>query len=130
MLWLLAAGNRRRFTGRLLVRLKQGVSMAVVGEKAKTRSLKLVSSQEIGTGVLKGLEKADGVVFERLGVVVINEGAAEKVKRLLTLRDSPFVSAEPERYLYKQARSLKNSAAATWGSRRSMCGTAAIRERV
>jgi subtilisin family serine protease len=89
--------------------------MAVVGQKAKTRSLTLVSSQEIGAGVLKGLEKADGVVFERLGVVVINEVAAEKVRRLLTLRDSPFVSAEPERYLYKQARSLKNNAAATWG---------------
>ena len=111
------AGGRRRFTGRILVRLKQGVSSAVVEQKAKTRSLKLVSSRDIGSEVLKGLEKVDGVVFERLGVVVVNEGAAEKVKRLLSLRDSPFVSSEPERCLYKQAgaRSLKNSAAATWG---------------
>jgi len=108
---------RRRFTGRLLVRLKPGLSKAVLGQKAKTRSLKLVSLQESGSELAKLLEQADGVVFERLGVAVFNERAAGKVRQLLALRDSPFLSSEPERCLYKQAgaRSLKNSATATWG---------------
>ena len=111
------AAVRQRFTGRLLVRLKPGLSKAALGQKVKTRSLKLVSSEESGSGIVKLLEQADGVVFERLGVAVINENAAGKVKQLLALRDSPFVSSEPERCLYKQAgaRSLKNSGTATWG---------------
>lgn len=108
---------RRRFTGRILVRLKPGLGKAVLGQKVKTRSLKLVSLQEPGSDILKLLQQADGVIFERLGIAVINENAAGKVRQLLALRDSPFLSSEPERCLYKQAgtRSLKNSTTATWG---------------
>jgi len=114
---VVAGEVRQRFTGRLLVRLKPGWSKAALGQKAKMRSLKLVSLEEPGSDIVKLLEQADGVVFERLGVAVINENAAGKVKQLLALRDSPFVSSEPERCLYKQAgaRSLKNSGTATWG---------------
>lgn len=123
---LSAPDRKRRFTGRLLVRLNPAVPLASIEQKAKARSLRLVSSRDLPAdgGLIKALEKADGILFDRLKIAVIKADGAARVKRLLTLRDSPFLSSEPERYLYKSAGSagakkisspLKNTAAATWG---------------
>jgi len=113
--------NRKKITGRLLVRLNPTVSLATIEKKAKARSLRLVSSRDLPAdgGLSKALEKADGVLFDRLKIILVNAGEAGKIKRLLALRDSPFLSSEPERYLYKTAGAkrpvFKNTATATWG---------------
>ncbi len=118
--------EQKRFTGRLLVRLNPAVSLSTIEQKARTRSLHLLSSRDLLTGstggfLSKALEQADGVLFDRLKIAVVKTSGAARVKRLLALRDSPFLSSEPERYLYQQAgakknsSSFKNTAAATWG---------------
>jgi subtilisin len=113
--------KRRLLTGRLLVRLNPAVSLETIEKKAKARSLRLVSSRDLPAdgGLSKALEKADGILFDRLKMILVNAGEAGKIKRLLALRDSPFLSSEPERYLYKAAGAkrpvFKNTAAATWG---------------
>src|SRR5437588_257140 len=87
--------NRKKITGRLLVRLNPAVSLATIENKAKARSLRLVSSRELPAdgGLSKALEKADGVLFDRLKLILVNAGEAGKIKRLLALRDSPFLSS-------------------------------------
>jgi len=113
--------NRKKITGRLLVRLNPAVSLATIEKKAKARSLRLVNSRDLPAdgGLSKALEKADGVLFDRLKIILVNAGEAGKIRRLLALRDSPFLSSEPERYLYKTAGAkrpvFKNTASATWG---------------
>ena len=113
--------HRKKLTGRLLVRLNPDISIELIEKKAKARSLQLVRLRDLPAdgGLSKALEKADGVLFDRLKIVLVNAGEAGKIKRLLALRDSPFLSSEPERYLYKAAGSkppvFKNTAAATWG---------------
>jgi subtilisin family serine protease len=113
--------EQKRYTSRLLVRLRPDADVKSVEQKLRTRSLRLVSNRDLADGVVAGaLEKADGIVFDRLKIALVNASAAAKVKRMLALRDSPFLSSEPERYLYKQQAGakrgpLKNSAAATWG---------------
>jgi len=113
--------RRPRITGRLLVRLNPNVSIELIEKKAKARSLRLIRLRDLPMdgGLSKALEKADGILFDRLKIVLVNAGEAGKIKRLLALRDSPFLSSEPERYLYKAAGAkpavFKNTAAATWG---------------
>jgi subtilisin len=113
--------GRRRTTGRLLVRLNPGVSLESIEKKAKARSLRLVRLRDLPAdgGLAKALENADGILFERLKMALINAGGADKIRRLQVLRDSPFLSSEPERCLYKAAGVkrpvFKNTAAATWG---------------
>lgn len=118
----LSKAQPKRFTGRLLVRLNPAVPLVAIGHKAKARSLRLVSWRDLPTdgGVSKALESADGILFDRLRIALINASGATQVKRLQALRDSPFLSSEQERYLYKQAgvqrhSPFKNTAAATWG---------------
>ncbi|HEY4290324.1 MAG TPA: S8 family serine peptidase [Puia sp.] len=110
---------RRRTTGRLLVRLNPAASLESIEKKANARSLRLVSLRDLPAGLSKGLENADGILFERLKIALVNPSAAGKIKRLLALRDSPFLSSEPEHCLYKAAGAkrpvFKNTAAATWG---------------
>ena len=86
------ATPRRLLTGRLLVRLNPAVSLETIEKKAKARSLRLVSSRDLPVdgGLSKALEKADGILFARLKIILVNAGEAGKVKRLLALRDSPF----------------------------------------
>jgi subtilisin family serine protease len=114
-------GQRKRWTGRLLVRLNPAVSLESIEKKATARSLRLVNLRDLPAdgGLSKALENADGIVFGRLKIALVNASGAGKIKRLLALRDSPFLSSEPERFLYKQAGAkrpvYKNTAAATWG---------------
>ena len=121
------AVKRKRLTGRLLVRLNPSVPVEVIEKKAKARSLRLVSLRDLPAdgGLSKALEKADGVLFDRLKVVLVNAGEAGKIKRLLALRDSPFLSSEPERYLYKAAGAkrpvFKNTGSRYMGHTGSKC---------
>lgn len=114
-------GQKKKLTGRLLVRLNPTISLESIEKKARARSLRLVSMRDLPAdgGLSKALENADGILFGRLKIALINASGAGKIKRLLALRDSPFLSSEPERYLYKAAGAkrpvFKNTAAATWG---------------
>jgi len=118
--------QRKRFTGRLLVRLNPGVNLTTLERKMKTRSLNFINSRDLSTGkteggLIKALEKVDGILFEKLRIALVNPDSAAGVKRMLSLRNSPFLSSEPERYLYQQqagarrSSAYRNTASTTWG---------------
>jgi subtilisin len=103
----------KRFTGRMLVRLDPKVSIGSVIKEAEEKGLKL--STEGSTG---------GVIFSRLRVALVHEEGIARLQQLQAMRNSPFMSSEPERYLrISQAASkgrgkggsLKDTTAATWG---------------
>lgn len=105
-------------TGRLLVRLDPKASTTSIIQYAKTKGLKLAVMRD------EGAEQSDGIIFERLKIAVVNEAGAARLRRLAVLRESPFSSVEPERYLRAfqpaskgKARGgpWKDNAAATWG---------------
>jgi len=111
------------------VRLDPKVSTPAIIRQARTKDLRLSTIQDWAAGSSEGtlvhaLEQSDGVIFQRLKVAVVNEAGAARLRQLQALRNSPFLSGEPERYLRKcQAASkgkgkgvaLKDSPAATWG---------------
>ena len=121
------AAVKKVFTGRLLVRLDPAATTTEILKKAKTRSLRLLRLQDLpGGSLMAGLEQADGdgIIFERLKVALVNANSMAQIKRLQMLRNTPFLSSEPERYLYPaQAAAkkgdgdlpFKDTAAATWG---------------
>ena len=118
----------RLFTGRVLVRLDPNVSTTEIQRLAKDAGLELAATDgAAGTpdGRLeKVLQQYDGIIFERLKIVLVNESAANPIQQLLALRRSPFLSTEPERYLRilqpgpkgkGKKGPWKDTAAATWG---------------
>ena len=115
----------RPFTGRLLVQLDAKASAAAIIRQAKTKDLRLATMQDWTEGMLShALEQADGVIFEKLKVAVVNEAGAARLRQLQAVRNSPFLSSEPERYLRaSQAVSKgkgkgggwKDNTSATWG---------------
>lgn len=112
---------RKKFTGRVLVQLDPSASTTDISKKARTRSLRLIPLHTLPAGHLnEGLEKADGIIFERLKVALVNERNAASIKQLQTLRNTPFLSSEPERYIYARAGArkelpFKDTPSATWG---------------
>jgi len=111
----------KKFTGRVLVQLDPSVSTTDIQKKAGTRSLRLIPLHALPAGHLnEGLEQADGIIFERLKIALVNERNAASIKQLQALRKTPFLSSEPERYIYARAGArkelpFKDTAAATWG---------------
>lgn len=126
------------YTGRMLVQLDAKTSIASVIRQAKAVGLQLTTLDGEGTkkestggaGKKEGgnlnllLGQFDGVIFEQLRLVIVNEGSAAKLEQLLAVKDSAFVHVEPERKLRAtQAGSkgkprgvgFKDSTAATWG---------------
>jgi len=111
----------KKFTGRVLVRLDPSASTTDISKKARTRSLRLIPLHALPAGHLnEGLEKADGIIFERLKVALVNERNAASIKQLQALRNTPFLASEPERYIYARAGArkelpFKDTPSATWG---------------
>jgi subtilisin family serine protease len=108
------------------VRLNPDVNISALERKTQARSLNLVNSRDFYTGnaesiLSKVLQKADGIIFDKLKIALVNADSVAEIKRMLSLRNSPFLSSEPERYLYKQQAGAKrsspyrNTAASTWG---------------
>ena len=76
-----------------------------IRKKAGTASLRLAPSgdyQKDGNAYKKAFSEADGIVFERLGVAVINPHHEEQINELRSAArtQNTFVYSEPERYLY------------------------------
>jgi subtilisin family serine protease len=104
-----------------LIQLDPSASTADIQKKARTRSLRLIPLHALPAGHLnEGLERADGIIFERLKIALVNERNAASLQQLQALRNTPFLSSEPERYIYARAGArrelpFKDTAAATWG---------------
>lgn len=105
--------TRERLTGRLLVQLDDKVSIASVIKFAEEKGLKLSTEGA-----------ADGVIFSRLRVAVINEEGTGRLRQLQAMRNSPFLHSEPERHLWMshaaskgrgKRTGWKDTATATWG---------------
>ncbi|MDO6430824.1 S8 family serine peptidase [Flavitalea sp. BT771] len=117
--------KEQRFTGRMLVRLDPKVSAASVIRLAKTKGLQLITTSDSGDGSLEqALRQADGIIFEKLRIAVVNEAGIAPLQQLQALRNSPFLSGEPERYLRAlhpapkgkgKGATLKDTTVATWG---------------
>ncbi|HVV07382.1 MAG TPA: S8 family serine peptidase [Puia sp.] len=115
------APPRKKLTGRVLIQLDPSASTADIQKKARTRSLRLIPLHALPAGHLnEGLERADGIIFERLKMALVNERNAASLQQLQALRNTPFLSSERERYIYARAGArrelpFRDTAAATWG---------------
>jgi subtilisin len=117
--------SQRRFTGRMLVRLDSKISAASVIRQAKAKGLQLAMMTDVTDGLLSdALQQSDGIIFEKLRIAVVNEGGVARLQQLQALRNSPFLSSEPERYLRAlqpapkgkgKGGSFKDTTIATWG---------------
>ena len=97
--------GKDKFTGKRLVLLSSESSFNQASEEAKNSSLRLANSldyQSDTNNYKKAFQDADGIVFERFGVAVINENHEDQIKNLTASASSrqTFLYTEPERYLY------------------------------
>lgn len=109
----------------MLVRLDPKASMASLIRQAKTKGLQLTTMSDSGDGLFEQtLRQSDGIIFEKLRIAVVNEAGAARLQQLQALRNSPFLSSEPERYLRAlqpvpkgkgKGGTLKDTTVATWG---------------
>ena len=102
---LLTSKEKPRFTGRKLVMLNPEVSLKRLSHQAKVASLKLANFSDYNSpdaDFSKAFEEADGIVFEKLGIAVINENRDRQVSMLTasTATNNSFLYSEPERYMY------------------------------
>jgi len=101
------------FTGRMLVQLDNKASIASVVKLAEEKGLKLSTEGA-----------ADGIIFSRLRVAVVNEEGIDGLQKLQAMRNSPFLYSEPERRLRMshaaskgkgKSAGWKDTTTATWG---------------
>lgn len=96
------SGDRPKYTGKKLVMLSPDASMQKIDEEASGAALRLAPSSAYRSheeDYQKAFTEADGIVFEKFRVAVINANHDEQVKSLLYSQRS-FQYEEPERYLY------------------------------
>ena len=97
--------TRPRFTGKRLVMLSSKASHKTISAHAKNASLKFASFNDYRKGdedYTRAFDEADGIVFEQLGIVVVNENRGTQVSMLTESSGSKntFMYSEPERYVY------------------------------
>src|SRR5690606_118981 len=99
--------DRKKYTGRRLVVLGDASSYQSINNQANEVALRLANSKDYPNG-RKGyhdaFREADGIVFERFGIAVVNEAHDEQIKNLTTSAKSKetFLYSEPERFVYAQ----------------------------
>jgi|JI6StandDraft_1071083.scaffolds.fasta_scaffold04573_3 subtilisin len=102
---LLTSIEKPRFTGKTLVMLNPESTQRKIFSQAKNASLRLAAFGEYASPEAdfnKAFDEGDGIVFEKLGIAVINEHREREVN-MLTESDttgSAFLYSEPERYIY------------------------------
>lgn len=95
--------EKPKFTGRKLVRLAPGASRNLIESKVKNASIKVASFKDYGSdekNYNKAFEEADGILFEELGIMVINPAKQEGIRMLTINENQTFLYEEPERYVY------------------------------
>jgi len=97
--------NRPKFTGKQLVMLAPKATHKDITTHAKKASLKLADFSDFIKGnedYTKAFDESDGIVFEQLGIVVVNENRNMQVSMLTesSTSKSIFMYSEPERYVY------------------------------
>jgi len=116
-----------KYTGRQLVLLNTAAKTSVLINQAKKASLRFANSLDFskaksGDFLHMALLQADGIVFDKLKVAIINEEANEPLKHLLASSSTAknFLWQEPERYVYafakkkKQIIDFKDNSTASW----------------
>jgi len=102
---LLTSIEKPRFTGKTLVMLNPETSQKRIFSQAKNASLRLAAFSEYAgpeSDFNKAFDEGDGIVFERLGIAVINEHRDREVSMLTesATAGNTFLYSEPERYIY------------------------------
>jgi subtilisin family serine protease len=103
---------RPEFTGRRLVMYAPEAGLRSIEKAAEDASLRLATSSDFKTheeDYVKAFSQADGIIFERFGVAVINENHESQIGTLTTSARTRelFLYDEPERFLY----AIENQAA-------------------
>jgi len=97
--------QKPEFTGRTLVMLAPDAKFNQIEAQAGNASLRLAPSSEFKSNegdYLNAFDQGDGIVFEKLGVAVINENHESEINTLTTAArtKSVFLYDEPERFVY------------------------------
>ena len=100
--------SKPEFTGRRLVMLAPDAKFSDIASQAENASLRLANSSEYKSheeDYINAFDQADGIVFERFGVAVINENHEAEINTLTTASrtKSVFLYDEPERFVYALA---------------------------
>lgn len=109
-----------QYTGRRLVRLDRTTTVKTIAAEAERVSLRLAFSTEYKNheeDYVNAFTEADGIVFERFGVAVINDHHEAEVSELTKAPQSRrvFLYDEPERYIYSlQAKPLALMGRTLW----------------
>lgn len=104
-LGFIPSGDQKKFTGRRLVSLGNSSSFQSLNNQAKDVSLRLASSKDYphnSNSYQKAFQEADGLVFERFGIAVINKDHEDQINRLASSAKTREISlySEPERFVY------------------------------
>jgi subtilisin len=99
------ATNRPAFTGKRLVMINKDAGHDQIDKETQNASLRLAYSSDYTSheeDYVEAFEKADGIVFEKFGVAVINENHEEEVNMLTSSANvrRTFLYDEPERFVY------------------------------
>lgn len=107
--------GKKKYTGKRLVVLRDSGTSKSITDQAHNVSLRLASSNDYLGGTKNhedAFRNADGIIFEKLGVAVINENHDDQIKNLAesAKNKETFLYSEPERYLY----TLNNQRGSLW----------------
>src|SRR5690554_1147372 len=96
--------HRKKYTGKRLVVLNDSSSYQSVNNQVSEVALRLANSKDYPKGYDDAFREADGIVFERFGIAVINEAHDEQINSLTTSAKfkATFLYSEPERFVYAQ----------------------------
>jgi subtilisin family serine protease len=120
--------QKPRFTGKQLVLLNSAATTKTITSQAKKSSLRLASTADFsksrtGDFLTQALVQADGIVFEKLKVAIINEALEDPMRHLMAASSTArnFLHTEAERFVYALAGSKKkkstpftDNSSATW----------------
>jgi subtilisin len=116
--------SQPEFTGRRLVMLDHNAKFKQIEGEAEEASLRLAASSDFkskSADYTEAFDQADGIVFENLGVAVINENHTEEINALTnSARINSFLYDEPERFVYALAEA--NSGGRFWVWLRKLLG--------
>lgn len=106
--------NKPEFTGKRLIMIDSGADHDQIDKEVKNASLRLSYSSDYTTheeDYVEAFENADGIVFEKFGVAVVNENHEEEINMLTTSARSNklFLYDEPERFVYALEVNRKSS---------------------